>query len=113
MSKLANVKEALSAALLGVGLFLFVAVGATAALVLNGIVLQALWGWFIVPLGLMEIGLAHAIGFNLLVRFCLFTQKEEREDSYSDKEIKKRLIVAILYPLLVLLTGWILHLVMV
>lgn len=33
----------------------------------NGFVIHMMWGWFIVPLGVQSIGIAHAIGFGLFV----------------------------------------------
>lgn len=39
---------------------------------LGGVVLQDLWGWFIVPFGLPELGLAHAIGINIIVGFLTY-----------------------------------------
>ena len=35
--------------------------------ILNGLALKLLWGWFLVQLGLPEIGLAHAIGIGLTI----------------------------------------------
>ena len=35
--------------------------------ILSGFVLKQLWGWFIVPLGAAQIGIAHALGLSLLV----------------------------------------------
>lgn len=40
-------------------------------LLLAAVVLQDLWGWFVVPLGVVEIGLAHALGIVFLAYFFL------------------------------------------
>lgn len=37
------------------------------AIIVEGWVAMAMWKWFVVPLGAMEIGLAHTIGLILLV----------------------------------------------
>jgi len=37
------------------------------AIVVNGLLLKAMWGWFMVPLGLRPVGVAHALGISLLV----------------------------------------------
>lgn len=39
------------------------------AVVCQGAALMLMWRWFFVPFGLMEIGLAHAIGLSATVRF--------------------------------------------
>lgn len=36
-------------------------------LTLGGLVIMTLWGWFVVPLGVHSIGLAQAVGLDLLV----------------------------------------------
>lgn len=36
---------------------------------LTMILLSLLWGWFIVPLGVVPIGYAHAFGLSLIVTF--------------------------------------------
>jgi hypothetical protein len=46
-------------------------VGAVAAIIVpiaiwNGIIVHLLWRWFVVPLGVSEIGILHAIGLSLL-----------------------------------------------
>ncbi len=35
--------------------------------VVRGFVLSYLWSWFVAPLGIPEIGIAHAIGISLIV----------------------------------------------
>ena len=37
------------------------------SLMLTGLVLSDLWRWFVVPLGAMQIGKAHAIGLCMLL----------------------------------------------
>ncbi len=38
-----------------------------ALIVLSALVFRSMWGWFMVPFGLPEVGLAHAMGLHLLV----------------------------------------------
>lgn len=35
----------------------------------SGFVIKILWIWFMVPLGLIEISLAHAIGIDIIITF--------------------------------------------
>ena len=58
----------------GVAIFGIAVAGVLTVLgsLLGGVVLQDLWGWFIVPFGLPELGLAHAIGINIIVGFLTY-----------------------------------------
>lgn len=44
----------------------------------RGFVLSYLWAWFLVPLGLPEIGIAHAIGIAMMM--ALVAKNVEKED---------------------------------
>lgn len=52
------------------GEMMFIVVGGFAVIVgmalWNGYLLSVLWGWFVVPLGVPSIGVAHAIGLALI-----------------------------------------------
>lgn len=62
------------------GLALLIALGLAIALaVLRGWVLSYLWFWFLVPLGVPSIGVAHAMGLSLLVS--LFTAGASSKDA--------------------------------
>lgn len=73
---------------------------------LNGFVFQTLWGWFIVPFGITPLGLAHAIGVALVIRFLTY-----QYDAQSDKAdaFANGVLYAIVAPLIALLMGWIVH----
>lgn len=82
----------------GIGVALFIL-----AILLRGFVLSVLWGWFVVPLGAPEIGVASALGLAITVGlFQIYRAREE-----SEKE--KRITGAALFvsPLMSLLIGWI------
>jgi hypothetical protein len=53
MSKLLKI---LGVLILGISLIIF-----------NGFVITQLWNWFIVPLGVISISIAHAIGLSLII----------------------------------------------
>lgn len=56
---------------------------AAVEVVVVGLVASALWGWFVVPLGLPPIGWAHASGIAGLVSYC-GPSKDVREFSLVD-----------------------------
>lgn len=66
-------------------------------------VLTTLWAWFVVPLGVVNIGMAHAYGLSLIPTTILGTR-----GLYAPQEKKTESVVAgILYPAVTLLFGWI------
>jgi hypothetical protein len=73
--------------------------------ILRGFALSVLWGWFLTPLGLPEIGLAHAIGIALVV--AMLTSRQS--DSEDKEKAFERLFQGFLVPLIALLFGWIIH----
>lgn len=40
-----------------------------AGIALTGLAISLLWQWFLVPLGVIPIGIAHAFGLSLIVMF--------------------------------------------
>jgi len=63
-----------------VGIMLFGTLGLVVALgVLRGWVLSYLWLWFLVPVGVPAIGVAHAMGMSLLIS--LFTSHAASRDA--------------------------------
>lgn len=72
---------------------------------LNGFVLKYLWGWFIVPLGVKQIGIAHAIGVSLIVGYLTrHIYKSEHEPEFWEQ-----VIAGTVGALLILLIGYIIH----
>ena len=51
---------------------------------LRGFVLKILWAWFVIPLGVMPLGLAHAIGFSVIVGLLTSAcHKEDEKDPWA------------------------------
>ena len=51
------------------------------AVVINGMGMMFMWGWFVVPLGVAPIGLAHSVGLAGMVRFlCMGVSKKKNDD---------------------------------
>ena len=66
-------------------------------------VLATLWAWFVVPLGVAKIGLAHAYGLSSINTVLLSTR-----GLYAPEDKRKEAIVAgLLMPILALFFGWI------
>jgi hypothetical protein len=75
-------------------------------------VLRDLWEWFVVPLGMPAIGLAHAVGISSIVGY-LTQQAKDRDKDDSNKDTTADLIhavaAAIIYPLFAWGIGAIAH----
>ena len=84
-------------------------------IVANGIVLTALWGWFIMPIfGLPVLTVTQAIGFSMVVGFLTYQHIEsETAPSKSFAEVMvKNLAIAVGRPGMTLLFGWFVQLFM-
>lgn len=80
---------------LGVGIF---------TVPLRGFVLQTLWRWFIVPLGVITLTLPQAVGLCVIMEF--FTARVNLKKDTPEEETKK-VILAFLTPLWFWAVGWI------
>lgn len=78
-----------------------------ASIVAYAFVLAVLWGWFVVPFGVQDIGMAHAYGLAVLVTM---VAKNLRRD--SDRSIWEDIGLRLLACGIFLLFGWIAHLLM-
>ena len=87
------------------GLVTFLALPFT--LTWKGFVISKLWGWFLVPLALPPIGIAHAVGISTLA--ALLTMKVTHKDAEkrTDKQTIDVIVLAVLWPLMALGIGFI------
>ena len=76
-----------------------------------GFVVMMLWNWFIVPIGLMRVNLAHALGIDCLVTFLVTLNPKKIADEAS-KNIKDKFTWGFVFPASMLLVGWIVRLFM-
>ncbi len=79
----------------------------------TGWVLSVLWGWFVVPLGLKQIGLAHAIGLSTVVGLMTGVLEQQNSAELEKRPFWSRLLVSTFIRLLVLGMGWVIHKIMV
>ena len=92
---------------MGVLLVIIVVCGLVAGMtVVNGLLLHLMWGWFMVPLGLPVISVAHALGIALVVS--LLTHQTNTKKG-EDKDLGEVVIAWIFTCLLTLLMGVIFH----
>ncbi len=66
-----------------------------------GFVIKIMWVWFMVPLGLPAISLAHAIGIDVLITFIVIPSVNE------DRSMSDIISSFIFRPVFVLLIGFI------
>jgi hypothetical protein len=71
----------------------------------NAWVLSILWGWFIVPLGVKSLSIAHAYGVTLVAGLFLST-RGIKENKNQDDWISS-LVTWLILPLAALFLGWI------
>lgn len=71
---------------------------------LNAWALSVLWGWFVVPLGVNALTVAHAFGISVVAQVLVRRQTDESENK---KDFAEKVIEAPLFPLLALLFGYI------
>ena len=91
-----------------IGFFLLVGLVAGMS-VLDGLVFKVMWGWFLVPLGLPQIGLAMAIGIGAIISLVSHTpvRKSKKGEEFSD--LAESLINSLLKMAILLAVGWIAH----
>lgn len=78
---------------------------AAAIFLLEPYVLSQLWGWFIVPLGVMAVGPAHVYGINLVLN--LFSFKLINHKKTTDKEKVEKSVAFVGVVLSIWLIGYI------
>ena len=77
------------------------------SILLRAFVLVQLWHWFVVPLGVVSIGMAHAYGLAALVSLL----NPQKIDKYDEEEgvlrgAIKATIISLLLPLIIWFVGW-------
>ncbi|MHA1839440.1 MAG: hypothetical protein ACTSYO_05740 [Candidatus Ranarchaeia archaeon] len=92
----------------GLGIIIAAVVMLVLFSILNGVIIQTMWGWFVVPLGASAIGLAHAIGLSLTVRFFTW-RKASTKKNETREEIVRDLLGGIIVPCSILVMGAIVH----
>jgi hypothetical protein len=76
----------------------------TVAAIWEAFALKVLWGWFLVPLGLPAIGMAHAVGLALIAT--LLTHQAP-SNMTSDERQSQVIGWGLATPAVALIVGWI------
>ena len=94
-----------------VGIILAVLGTVTAGALVHGFVIMTMWQWFMVPLGLMPLGLAHATGIGFYTRYLIWNhaQQKSKDKDESNERFAQALALAFIYPFVVLGFAWICH----
>lgn len=82
---------------------------AVPAVLFRAFVITRLWTWFAVPLGLIEITIAHALGLQVLVGFMLRSMVANKSDEPDPKwrlGIPKTMLEGVAHSVFALLVGW-------
>lgn len=91
--------------------FLILLLVDVALYVLNGLVLQQLWGWFVIPLfHLPALSLAFAIGLAAVVKLLTHHQITSRKDETLSETVGASISHGLVNPVFVFLVGWAAHL---
>lgn len=81
--------------------------------IVRGLVLSALWGWFVTPLGPPDIGIAEAIGISLIVGMLTTSKDPDLEDKKKQPLMGQFLFAfgrSLSTSLFMLLLGFVVHL---
>lgn len=75
-----------------------------------GFVVSTLWRWFVVPLGVVHVGVWEAAGVFLLVRLLTFDSTLDRDDERTPAEkFSAAVFIALILPAVSLAFGAIYH----
>jgi len=79
----------------------------------NAFVLSYLWFWFLVPLGVLPIGMAHGMGIIVLKNLLTAVYKTDNSETESLQSkadtLEKRIMFMYALPTFALLVGYIFH----
>lgn len=74
--------------------------------VLRAWAVVTLWGWFMSPLGLPQIGMAHAFGLATLLAYLTYHYTPSSEEDAS-RMLGGQIAAALVAPLMALGFGWV------
>ena len=94
------------------GTFIVALALAVACALWGGFAASVLWGWFVVPLGVPEVSMLHAVGLTLALRALAGFSGKPQPDKHEDKMVALRalgrvLSVATVAPGAALAIGWV------
>ncbi len=81
------------------GLFIVFMVG----IMLDAWALKAMWGWFVVPLGVVDVSYVHVLALRTVAVFMTTAQLTE----HKKREPVEQMIIWIITPVILWLGGWV------
>jgi hypothetical protein len=69
---------------------------------LRGWVISIMWGWFVVPLGILPLSIVHATGLGVLITMLVL---QKTSNSSEENEIEGY-VASVVYPIFFLGIGW-------
>lgn len=77
----------------------------------GGYVAATLWGWFVVPLGVMAITYWHAVGLTCVVAAFAGVKSDDniKESESLGEGVAKSVFMAVIIPAFLLAMGWFAH----
>ncbi|WP_435018404.1 hypothetical protein TA3x_000378 [Tundrisphaera sp. TA3] len=69
-------------------------------------VLSVLWVWFVVPLGVVSVSVAHATGLMAIIAY---SKSWQRREDFSDEVMFNDICRGIVKSAYLILVGWIAH----
>ena len=96
----------IDASIVVLGVFAAVVSVTALGVIVNGYVLSILWVWFLVPLGLPVISIAHSIGIAMITSWITYQYKVTTQED-KDKVLEGLGIVLIVRPLAIIGVGYI------
>lgn len=75
------------------------------SVIINGYVLSILWVWFLVPLGLPAISIAHSIGIAMVSSWLTYQHQTSKQEG-KEKALENLAIIFVVRPLAVLGVGY-------
>lgn len=77
--------------------------------IVRGYILSIIWSWFMVPLGIIPIGIAHAIGISVTVSFLTSHLAAEDKEKSTTTKVVTKMFSGVLVSLMALGIAWIAH----
>ena len=86
---------------------LLVLLGVPLSILLRAWAFVTLWAWFVCPLGIIEIGMAHGVGLSAMLSMIAYRDNPKEEEGHLLTQFTTGLTQGVFVPLRFLLVGWI------
>ena len=66
----------------------------------RGVVVKFSWDWFVVPLGVVEIGYAHALGISLLAALLTHEHPDKEQKQFAEAMAQAAVVNTLFFAML-------------